>query len=71
MKSLGIGLVILGLIVLVFGGMGYDRERTILHMGSMKAMVTEHRTIPIAPIAGVVLFAGGVVLLVMSGKRHA
>ena len=71
MKILGVALVILGLIVLVFGGMGYNRERTVLHMGSMNATVTEHHTVPIAPVAGVALLAGGVVLLVVAGKRHA
>jgi len=71
MKTLGIALAIVGVIVLVFGGVRYNRQRTVLHMGSMSATVTEHRTLPVAPVAGVLLLAGGVVLLVVAGKRRA
>lgn len=71
MKMLGVALIILGILALVFGGLGYDRERTVLKMGGMSASVTEHRTIPIAPIAGVLSLAGGVVILVVASKRRA
>ena len=71
MKILGIALILLGLGALVFGGIGYNRERTVLKMGGMSASVTEHRTVPVAPVAGMIALAGGVVLLVVAGKRRA
>lgn len=69
MKLLGIALVILGIVGLVYGGIGYNRERTILDVGGIKATATEHKTIPIAPIAGGLALVGGVALLLVSNKR--
>lgn len=71
MKVLAIALIVLGVIGLVYGGIGYNRQTTILDVGGVKATATEHETIPIAPIAGGLALAGGVVFLVMSRKRSA
>jgi hypothetical protein len=69
MKMLGIALVILGVVGLVYGGIGYNRQTTILDVGGIKATATEHKTIPIAPIAGGLALAGGVALLLVTKKR--
>ena len=52
MKSLGVVLVVLGVLALVFGGIGYNREKTLVDMGPLKATTTEHHRIPVSPIAG-------------------
>ncbi len=69
MKILAIALIVLGIVGLVYGGIGYNRQTTILDVGGIKATATEHKTIPIAPIAGGLALAGGVVLLLNSRKR--
>ena len=69
MKILGIALALLGIVALVYGGIGYDRQRTVFEMGSMRATVTEHQTMPIAPILGVISLIGGVLLLVGTKRR--
>ncbi|HLQ67559.1 MAG TPA: hypothetical protein VK123_10055 [Candidatus Limnocylindrales bacterium] len=68
MRLLGFALVALGIIALVYGGIGYNKQTTILDVGGIKATATEHKQIPIAPIAGVIAIVGGVALL-MSSKR--
>lgn len=68
MKTLGLALVALGLIALIYGGIDYTRNRTILQMGSVEMSASEHRSVPIPAIAGVVILIGGVALLV-GGKR--
>ena len=68
MKLLGIALVILGVIALIYGGIGYNRQTTVLEVGGIKATATEHKTIPIAPIVGVISLIGGVALLVVSKR---
>jgi len=40
-------------------------------MGSMNASVTEHQSVHVAPVAGVILVAGGVVLLMVASKQRA
>ena len=42
MKTLGIVLVALGVLALVYGGIDYNRNRTVLQMGSMSVTATEH-----------------------------
>jgi len=71
MKILAIALIVLGIVGLVYGGIGYNRQTTILDVGGIKATATEHKTIPIAPIAGGLALAGGIVLLMGSRKRSA
>jgi hypothetical protein len=69
MKPLGIALMAIGLIALIYGGIGYNKETTVLDLGGIKATATEHKSLPIAPVVGVVLLIGGVALLV--SKRTA
>jgi hypothetical protein len=71
MKILAIALIVLGIVGLVYGGIGYNRQTTILDVGGIKATATEHKTIPIAPIAGGLALAGGIVLLMGSRRRSA
>jgi hypothetical protein len=70
MKNLGVALVILGTIAVVFGGIGYNRQRTILDVGGIKATATEHKTIPIAPIIGAIVLMGGVAILLAPRMRR-
>ena len=71
MKSAGIVLVVLGVLALVFGGIRYSREKTVVDLGPIKATTTEHHTLPISPIAGTIAIVGGLLLLVTPGRRLA
>jgi uncharacterized membrane protein YidH (DUF202 family) len=68
MRLLGIVLVVLGIVALVYGGIGYNKQTTILDVGGIKATATEHKQLPIAPIVGVIAIIGGVALM-MASKR--
>ena len=70
MKLVGVALVILGIVALVYGGVGYNRQTTILDVGGIKATAMEHKTIPIAPVAGGIALVGGIVLLVAPRTRR-
>lgn len=63
MKLLAVALVILGTIVLFYGGIDFNHQTTILDVGGIKASTTERKTIPLAPIAGAIALLGGVALL--------
>ena len=69
MKLIGIVLVILGIVSLVWGGIHYNDQKTVLQMGDFKATATEQKTIPISPIVGVISLIAGVALLVASRRR--
>ena len=66
---MGIVLAVLGVAALVFGGMGYNRDRTVLEVGGLHASVTEHKHIPAAPIAGALLLIAGVAMIVADRRR--
>lgn len=70
MKYLGIGLVALGIVGLVYGGIGYQRQTTLLDVGGIKATATEHKTVPIAPIAGAIALVAGAVILMSPRLRN-
>ena len=69
MKILGILLAIFGVVALVYGGVTYQHQRTILDVGGIKATATEHKTGPISPLLGGAALVGGLVLLFSSSRR--
>ena len=68
-QVIGILLVVAGLISLLMGGISWTREETVLDLGPIEAKTRERETIPIPPIVGGLLLAGGVVLLVMRPNK--
>ena len=71
MKAVGLVLVILGLLALVYGGISYNRQRTVLDIGPFKATASEQKNIPLSPVVGAIALLGGIVLLVAPRKRSA
>jgi len=70
MKTLGIVLLIVGVLALVYGGINYSRERTVLEVGSLSVTATEHKNIPVPAVLGAIVLIGGAALLVV-GRRRA
>lgn len=71
MKILGFVLVVFGVIALVYGGISYSRERTVVDLGPIKATATEQRNIPFSPIVGGIAILGGALLLFLPRRRPA
>jgi len=71
MKTFGFALVILGIIALVYGGISYNRQKTIVDVGPLKATTTEQKSIPLSPIVGGVALIGGLVLLTAPKRLHS
>ena len=69
MKTFGIVLVILGVLALVYGGISYTKNRTVLQVGSMNVTATEHKSVPIPAVVGVIALVGGAALVVVSKRR--
>jgi len=63
--------VVLGVLALVYGGISYNRQRTVLDVGPFKATATEQKNIPLSPIVGGIALLGGILLLVVPRKRSA
>ena len=69
MKTLGFAAVILGILALIYGGITYSRERTVLDFGALRATATEQHNIPISPIVGGIAIVGGLLLLLAPQRR--
>jgi uncharacterized membrane protein YidH (DUF202 family) len=70
MKIAAIVLIVIGVIALAYGGISYTREKKVLDIGPLEATTKERKTIPLPPVVGIAAIAGGVVLLVVSGRRR-
>ena len=68
-RILGIVLILVGLAGLVWGGIGYDRKKTDVELGPVDFKVTEHKTVPIPPIAGAAAIVAGIALMYVGGRN--
>jgi len=71
MKIFGFVLVILGLLALIYGGISYNRQKTVLDVGPFRATATEQKNIPLSPIIGGIVLLSGILLFVIPRKRLA
>ena len=69
MKLAGIVLIVIGIVGLIFGGMSWTRDETVLDAGPLEIETEQRESIPIGPIASGVALAAGLVLVVSSGRR--
>jgi len=69
MRIVGFVLVVLGALALIYGGITYSRERTVVDLGPIKATATEQRNIPFSPIVGGIAILGGALLLFLPRRR--
>jgi len=71
MAIFGAVLVVVGVVALVYQGVGYTSHDTVIDIGPIHATADRQRTFPLPPIVGLAAVAGGVVLLITGGKARA
>jgi hypothetical protein len=57
--------MILGVLAIVYGVFGFERETAKINLGGIQATATEKKTNPMAAVVGVVLVLGGIAVLGM------
>ena len=68
-KTLGMILIVLGVVGLAWGGFNYTTREKVLDIGPIHATREKTHSVPLPPIAGAVALVGGIVLLV-AGKKE-
>jgi uncharacterized membrane protein HdeD (DUF308 family) len=62
-KTIGVTLIILGLVALAYQGISYTTREKIVDLGPIEASKETKRTIPLPPVVGIVSIVGGIFLL--------
>ena len=65
----GIALIVLGMLALAYQGITYTTREKVIDVGPLTATVDRQKSIPLPPIAGVLAIAGGVVLVIVGGRK--
>ena len=64
-QVIGMLLIVVGVVSLLLGQISWTREKTVLDIGPLEAKTQERKTVPIPPIAGGLVLAAGVILLLL------
>lgn len=67
--TVGILLIVLGIIALAYQGITYTTQEKIADIGPIHASKEEQHTIPLPPVLGGLALAGGVVLVVVGARQ--
>lgn len=67
-RTLGVILIVLGVIGLAWGGITYTTKEKVVDLGPIEASRDKKHTVPLPPIAGAILLVGGVALIA-TGKK--
>ena len=68
-RTVGIILIVLGIVALIFQGITYTKKEKVLDIGPIEATAKKEKHIPLPPVLGGIALVGGVVLLVAGSKK--
>jgi hypothetical protein len=66
---LGIALIVLGALALAYEGFTYTTREKVVDLGPLKISADREKTLRVSPIIGALMLAGGIVLVVVGGRR--
>ena len=66
---IGIILIVIGIIALAYQGITYTTREKVVDIGPIQMTADKTKTIPLPPIVGGITLVGGIVLLVVGGKK--
>jgi len=69
MKIAGIVLIIAGVAALLYGGFTYTTQKKAVDLGPLQVEKTEHHSVPLPPLLGVVAIIGGGALFYFGAKE--
>ncbi|MEO5926220.1 MAG: hypothetical protein ABIR70_20535 [Bryobacteraceae bacterium] len=67
-RTIGIVLIVLGIIGLAWGGFNYTTREKVVDIGPIEATREKNNSVPISPLAGAAALVGGIVLVASSKK---
>lgn len=65
----GIALIVLGIVAFAYQGITYTSREKIIDIGPIQATADTQKTIPLSPLLGGLVLAGGIVLVLVGAKK--
>jgi hypothetical protein len=69
LKIVGILLIVAGVAALAYGGFTYTTRKKAVDMGPIQIDKTQHHSVPVPPILGLVAIAGGGALVYFGARQ--
>jgi len=69
MKTIGVLLMVIGVIGLIWGGVSYVKDRDTTHLGPVNIVVEKKGRVSIPPVVGVAALIAGGLLVGMSSRK--
>ena len=66
---LGIALIVLGIVAFAYQGITYTSREKVIDIGPLHATADTQKTIPLPPLLGGLVLAGGIVLVLVGAKK--
>jgi uncharacterized membrane protein YdcZ (DUF606 family) len=67
-KTLGIALIVIGIIMMIYTGFNYVTTEKVVDLGPIKINQEKNHPVQWSPIIGIVLLVGGVLIIVLDKK---
>jgi len=71
MAVVGVVLIVLAALALAYQGINYTGRETIIDIGPVHATADREKTLPLSPVLGLAVLAGGVALLIAGARKPA
>ena len=69
-RIIGLVLVIVGIVALLWGGVFWTRNKTVVDAGPLQVKTQQHEGVALPPIVGVGSLIAGIALLVVGGRQR-
>lgn len=67
-RTLGIIVVVIGIVMMIYTGFNYVTTEKVVDLGPVKISAEKNHPVQWSPIVGVILIAGGILLVVGNKK---
>lgn len=69
MKTLGIVLIAIGILMMVYTGFNYVTKEKVIDIGPIEINAEKNHPVQWSPIVGIILIIGGIVVIAVDKKK--
>lgn len=69
MRGIGIGIIILGIIMLIWTGFSYTKKEKVVDIGPVEISADKQESVNWPSYAGGILLVGGIILLLVDKRK--